>query len=185
MTQRPGINLLPEEGREEESQHERKKRLTFAALAIVLIIGALTGASLVYGAYLRNTDNAYQDQIREDSKKLDGLKSTEILYRTVHSKLIRLQSLLAAYPRNSIILDDIASFTPNGVSLTSLAFDSTGKLSVSGIATGPATFGDFVNILKDPKTGGSKFSNVEIVSVSGGGKQGDYRFSLSMNKKGT
>ncbi|HET7713006.1 MAG TPA: PilN domain-containing protein [Patescibacteria group bacterium] len=183
MPNNDGINLLPEEGQGEERLRERKRLFTLASLGIVLVIGLLTIGSLAYSAYLKGSGETARNRITSVNKTLQGLGQIEVLYRTVHTKLVRLQGLLTGYPRNSIVLDDVASFTPAGVSLTSMTFDSTGKLALTGLASGAGAFGDFVNILKDPKTGGSKFSNVEIVSVSGGGKQGDYRFSLSMNRK--
>lgn len=183
MANRAGINLLPEEGREEERQRERKRLITFGSLGILLVIVLLTAGSYLYAGYLRSSAESAKASIDASSKKLNDLSSVETLVRTVNNKLVRLQAVLANYPRFSILLDDVAGFTPNGVSLTSLAFDSSGRLSLSGIASGPTTFGDFVNILRDPKLGGTKFSNVEIVSVSGGGKQGDYRFALQMSRK--
>lgn len=184
MTNQPGINLLPEEGREEERSKERNRLLTFVGIGILVVVSGLTAASYAYTAFLNRQNETNLNQIAATSRTLEGLKATENLYRTISNKLIRLQGLLASYPKNSIVLDDIAAFTPSGVSLKSLVFDSTGKLSVSGVATNPTTFGDFVNILKEPKQGGTKFSNVEVIAVAGGGTQGDYRFSLSMNRKG-
>jgi Tfp pilus assembly protein PilN len=180
----PGINLLPEEGREDERRKERNRLLSFVSIGILLVVGGLTAATYAYTAFLTRQDESYRNEITETTKVLDELKSVENLYRTINNKLIRLQGLIASYPKNSFVLDDIAAFTPSGVSLTSLTFDTAGKLTVSGSATNPTTFGDFVNILKDPKQGGMKFTNVEIVSVAGGGTQGDYRFSLSMGRKG-
>jgi Tfp pilus assembly protein PilN len=184
MAQDSGINLLPEEGREEERKKERKKLLTLASIGILILVGALTASTYVYSAYLAHQDSDYKISIDSSSKSLESFKSVETLYRTVNNKIVRLQGLLASYPRNSLVLDDVAAFTPAGVSLSSLTFDSTGKLAVSGVATSATTFGDFVNILKDATKGGTKFANVEIVAVAGGGKQGDYRFSLSMTRKG-
>lgn len=185
MPKNDGINLLPEEGKGEERLRERKRLFTLASLGIVIVVGLLTAGSIAYSAYLRNSSESSKSRIVATNKTLQGLGQVEVLYRTVHTKLIRLQGLLTGYPRNSIVLDDVASFTPTGVSLTSMTFDSAGKLALTGLASGAGSFGDFVNILKDPKTGGSKFSNVQIISVSGGGKQGDYRFSLSMTRKVT
>lgn len=184
MPSSPGINLLPEEGREEERTKQRKQVLALSSAGILLVIIILTLGSYAGTAYFRSQDATFQTKIDASSKVITSLKSVEILDRTVNNKLIRLQSVLASYPKFSTLLDDIAAFTPNGVTLTSLSFDSAGKLALAGLAASPANFGDFVNVLKDPQKGGAKFSNVEIISVAGGGKQGDYRFSLSMTKKG-
>lgn len=182
MAERQGINLLPEEGKAEEALRERRRLINIAGGGLLALVVLLSVGALVYGMYLRNTDNGYQDQIGSATKTLQGLSQTEVLYRSVVSKVNRLQTLLANYPRNSLILDDMASFTPAGVSLTNLTYDSSAKVSLTGVASGPGPFGQFVAILQDPKLGGSKFSNVQIVSIAGGGTQGDYRFSLSMTR---
>lgn len=183
MATRTGINLLPEEGRAGEALRERRRLLLTASLGMLALVTLLSIGSFVYATYLRGADSAALADVDRSDKTLQGLASTELLYRTVGSKLNRLQTLLAGYPRNSLILDDMASFTPAGVSLTNLTYDSTGKVSLTAVSSGPGPFGDFVNILQDPKLGGSKFSNVQIVTVAGGGRQGDYRFSLSMTRK--
>ena len=183
MAERQGINLLPEEGRAEEALRVRRRLLNFGGLGVLGLILLLSVGTFVYGAYLRNSDNGYLNQISSATQTLQGLSQTELLYRSVVSKISRLQTLLATYPRNSLILDDMASFTPAGVSLTNLTYDDTSKVSLTGVASGPGPFGTFVAILQDPKLGGSKFTGVQIVSVAGGGSQGDYRFALSMNLK--
>lgn len=185
MTNEPGINLLPEEGLEEEKTRERKKLWSLSAAGIFLVLLVLTLGSFAALAYFRSQDAAAQAKIDSSGRIITGLRSVEVLDRTVNSKLIRLQALLANYPQYSTILDDVAAFTPTGVTLTSLSFDSTGKLAVSGVAASPDAFGNFVNILRDPSTGGVKFSNVDIISASGGGKEGGYRFSLSMQRRAT
>ena len=180
MAQSTGINLLPDQGSANVNSWSHN-RLLFAVPAIVIVATLLITIGVVsYHFYLSQLNSIYLSDITADSNKLVQYQSTEVLYRNVDSKLTMLQSLINSYPYDSVVLDDVSSFTPSGIKLTSLTFDNTGKLEITAQAQNPDQFGQFVNILKDPQQGGKKFANVDVSALTGGGDTGTYTFTLTM-----
>lgn len=180
MEQNAGINLLPDQGRA-PSQVSESQRVSFAISLAILGLTALI-AVLVEGGhiFLAGLNGSYLSRIDSDNQQLVTLKSTETLYLSINSKLVRLQSLLATYPKDSIFLDDVSSLTPPGVRLDSIGLDPLGKVTITGTSKGADAFGQFVNILKDPAQGGKKFSQVDITALTGSGKDNSYTFTLTM-----
>jgi hypothetical protein len=185
MEQSAGINLLPDQGHG-PSKVTESQRVSFALSLGILGLTALI-AVLVEGShlFLDGLNGSYLSRIDTDNQQLSGLHSTEVLYLGIDSKLVRLQSLLASYPKNSIFLDDVSSLTPSGVRLDTLGLDPLGKVTITGTSKGADAFGQFVNILKDPTQGGKKFSNVDITALTGNGKDNSYSFTLTMLHKAT
>jgi hypothetical protein len=183
MEQTSSINLLPDQGHS-PSKVSESQRISFAIAIGILGLTAII-AVLVEGAhlFLDGLNGSYISRIEADQQQLSSLQPVEVLYRGIDSKLRRLQVLLADYPYGSVVLDDVASLTPSGVKLSSLSFDTTGKVTITGISQGPGAFGQFVNILKDKNQGGKKFSSVDVTSLTGNGKDNSYNFTLTMVHK--
>lgn len=180
MEQNSSINLLPDQGRGPSTVTDQQ-RVSFAIAIAILGLTALV-AVLVEGGhiFLDQLNSSYLSRITDDKQQLSGLQSTEVLYRSIDTKLGVLQGLLTSYPYNSKLLDDVASLTPSGVRLTNLSLDNLGKVSVIGESKGPDAFGQFVNILRDPNQGGKKFSGVDVAALTGNGKDNTYNFTLTM-----
>ena len=183
MEQNSSINLLPDQGHS-ASRVSESQRVSFAIAIGILGLTAII-AVLVEGShlFLDGLNGSYISRIEADQQELSGLRPVEVLYRSIDSKLVRLQSLLANYPHDSVVLDDVSTLTPSGVKLSSLSFDTTGKVTITGVSQGPDAFGQFVNILRDPAQGGKKFSSVDVTALSGTGKDNSYNFTLTMTHK--
>src|SRR5437016_1307026 len=112
MEQNSTINLLPEQGHV-GSQVNEQTRVSFAIALGILGLTALV-AVLIEGGhlFLDGLNGSYLSRIDADQQQLAAYQSTEVLYRSIDSKLNRLQLLLANYPHDSVVLDDVASFTP-------------------------------------------------------------------------
>jgi len=184
MAVRSGINLLPDEGQDSSHRKDQKKLLNLVSIGIVGVAAGLWLIAWGVGLYFNNVDQANQTKIKDDVSQLAQMKATEVLDRSLTTKLTRLQPILQNYPHYSTLLTTVASFTPAGVKLTNLGYDATGKVTVTGVAGAPNNFGEFVNILRDPNQGGTKFSTVDVILLSGGGKQGQYAFSIVLSPKG-
>ena len=180
MEQTSSINLLPDQGRGPSNVTDQQ-RVSFAIAIGILGLTALI-AVLVEGGhiFLDQLNSSYLSRITADQQQLSGLQSTEVLYRSIDTKLNVLQSLISSYPYNSVLLADVASLTPSGVRLTNLSLDNAGKVSLVGESKGPDAFGQFVNILRDPNQGGKKFSGVDVAALTGNGKDNTYNFTLTM-----
>lgn len=183
MDQNSSINLLPDQGREPSKVNDQQ-RVSFAIAIAILGLTAVV-AVLVEGGhlFLDGLNASYLSRITSDQQQLSGLQSTEVLYVSINSKLNTLQSLLANYPQDSVLLDDVAALTPSGVRLSSLSLDTGGKVTIIGESKGPDAFGQYVNILKDPNQGGKKFSGVDVSTLTGNGKDNSYNFTLVMTHK--
>lgn len=183
MAQR-GINLLPQEGRAELQAQHRTVLLNLVGIGLAVVVVLLLVGDIGANYYLGQRDAAVAKDLDTAKKNLNSVAQIEQRQDGLVNKLTRMGAVLGSYSSNADVMTDVSTFTPSGIKLTSLAFDASGKVAVSGASNGPASFGNFLAILRDPTQGGKKFSNVEINSFgTSGGTQGLYQFSLTMTRR--
>ena len=160
------INLLPTSIKEQIIYGRRNRTLIYWLLAVVVVIGGISGMTVFGQIFINNNANGLQAvaQVTKDRINEQDLTSTRKDIQALSSNFKTVTQLLGKQVLFSKIFNKIGSIMPEGAILSSITLSTSSDsldLNVISVDKESATQA-FVNI-SDPKNG--LFEKADLVSV--------------------
>lgn len=175
------INLLPK-----IEVNEEKVALTLRLRVVSIIVVALAlvaeGVLLTYSLSIVDRSRNVREQITRLEETIASYKEVESQALVLKQKVRAISSIIKAefsYPK---LLSDLASLMTQDMYFTELSAESSGKVTLTGVAKSSTDLGTFIANITDPQKGGVYFSEATLGSLSGA-KDGSYRFTLTLTYK--
>lgn len=173
------INLLPQLSAEELGFLKKKKFLELSSIVCLVVAIVLVLAVFGYLALLGNEMAVVNKKIAETEAKVNQLAGRESLLKGFKLKIEFLARVLGKRPKFHLILADLYTLLPTGVSFSEVTLEK-GEVSVSGVAVSSFELGDFVSRFTDTRTLAER--EIEKVTLTSAvkDKTGVYRFSIKI-----
>lgn len=173
------INLLPVDKRKVQFSEKTLSFLTKLSAGILTLAIIFLVVILTYSFYLAQENRDLGKKIKAAEEAIDSYRETETEIRTLKIKLEAINKIFKEAVDYSLTLERLYEILPSGLTLNDISFDK-GKVGLNGQASDSKSMGLFVNAIVDEKRGGKYFGNGVLTSIIGG-KDGSYKFSLSLD----
>lgn len=156
------INLIPQYERVEQTKVKLVKFSTVMAVLLFLVIAG-TGYYMYYTtSQLRQEIAVQENQIDELRTEIRGLDNIEINARNLFKKSTTLKNIFNSRKYYSILLNELNSSIPDGVSVGSFTMGKENTINLAGSAQTYNLVQDFTNLILERDI----FEQVSLNSVS-------------------
>lgn len=165
------LNLIPQEEVQTQTKEKAVKLSTVLSI-IILIVIALISAYFAYYTYSLRTQIAkIQTETATLREQVTASSSIEILARNLDKKYTALRTMLSSRVYYSLLMQELRSRTPFGVTVQSFDFHGS-TLNLAGTAPSYQIFADFMTNLLNKNYGAGNadlkelFTSVKLNSLS-------------------
>jgi len=187
----PEINLLPELPEEEIKRSAYTRRVNFAAITALLVVGALLLGVFGYWLFLAANVERLQNQTENAEQEIIEQNRKEITRRSLVGRLEGAKDFVSSVIPYSGAVDKVLQFFKGSeVGIRGTDFKEDGDISIQGDFRDTGRFNSLASKFISEKEADT-FASVTLVSLTREedeetGEPGDYVFTLGVNflKKG-
>lgn len=170
------INLVTEEQKQYEGLESLRKKLSVAAVIMLVFTAVATLGTLTYFTSLVSARRDLIARIDESSAKVDSFRTVEELAVVVKEKISVAEQIIDGRSDKVKFFNSLAQLVPQNVAFGDLKL-SQGRVTISGSAKTSNDIAAFVSALVSSR-GAEVISQVSVDALSSG-DNGTYTFGIS------
>ena len=180
----PDIDLLPEITEEEVKKNAYTRKVNFAAITSLLVVGAILLGLFGYWGFLAANSQRLKSQIGSAEQDILSQSRKEVTRRSLFGRLEEAAKFVTSVFPYSEGVDKIIKFASSSkIELTNKEFDERGNMQITGKFVKPTDFNSLINKFTAEKESDT-FGAVTLISLSKGEDEedssGDFVFTIGI-----
>lgn len=176
------IDLLPIEFRAQDLKRAKFYKIQTIGVGVILLMIFLSSLTIALRILQSQQDGQIQSQLNQSEGKISNLKKTQASLELLKNRLTTINQYLGNPPKQAEMYKFIDKQLPKSVSVSSIAIDKTGEVSVIAIASDGKSLDNLTTNLLSKETNEDKIKEVSFETINRG-RDGIYRLTFKVKPK--